>query len=729
MLLFVVCVHALAGSAATAHDEAQQLETLSRQERVRVLSAQRWEMTATRVDGEIDVDGNLADAAWSLAEPVTTLYQRETYEGLPATEPTHIWVLYDDTNLYVGIRSFDSEPSRPTARAMFRDENIGSDDAVAVMIDAFNDRRSAVFLATNANGMLFDMLQNGEESGTRNLDWDTVWYARGSQTDTGWEAEVVVPFKSLRFELPPEGEEVPFGIGFKRNLPRKNEETYWPFVSNDSTWYRPAEMGTLRGLSRIRSGRAVELRPYALGGADQSVDVTGTDTRQEVGIDAKWGVTTGLTADFTVNTDFAQEEVDVQQVNLTRFSLFFPEKRQIFLESQRSFLFGVRREADLVFTRRIGLSSSGGIVPLLAGARLSGRQGAYNVGIMNMQTDALDDFGVPGENFTVARLRRDIFDRSNVGVLFTNRQNSEGDNRVYAADLNLFMGRAWSFESYFAHMEDDKVAGGDQSAFAKLAYETDRYGAGYRYLDIGEDFRPGVGFVRRPDSRQHRGSLRFSPRPSADLLRQLHFSYNLDYVPNQRGVVETRTHNLDVGTVFESGDALWFWVDDAFEFLEQPFDLREGVTIAPGGYDFTTYGVRLNTFGRRYARASVIYSRGGFWNGTRDTATLGLDYRVNKHLDLSGDYSVNWVDLPEGKFTTHLVASRIQLAFRTDVILMSLFQYNHDTRQISSNVRFNWIPKPGSDFFVVYNELDEWGEVFGVKNRSLSVKLNYLMAF
>ena len=205
------------------------------------------------------------DEAWSHAEPVTDFYQRETFEGLPATEPTYAWVLFDETNLYIGFRAFDSDPNRPLARTMFRDENIAPDDAVAVMIDAYNDQRSAVFLATNANGILFDMLQNGEESGTRNLNWDTVWYSRGSQTEEGWEAEVVVPFRSLRFEPPEDGREIVFGIGFKRNLPRKNEETYWPFVSNDSTWYRPAELGKLHGLENIRSGRSVELRPYVLG--------------------------------------------------------------------------------------------------------------------------------------------------------------------------------------------------------------------------------------------------------------------------------------------------------------------------------------------------------------------------------------------------------------------------------------------------------------------------------
>ena len=231
-------------------------------------------------------------------------------------------------------------------------------------------------------------------------------------------------------------------------------------------------MGTLHGLKNIRPGRALELRPYVLGGVDRAVELDETSARQEIGADAKWGVTTGMTADFTVNTDFAQEEADVQQINLTRFSLFFPEKRQIFLESERSFIFGVKREADLVFTRRIGLSSSGGIIPILGGARRSGRQGRYNLGIMNMQTDDVLAGTVAAENFTVMRLRRDLFERSNVGVVFTNRQGGGSYNRVYGADLNLFLGQAWSFESYFAAVDEDEpeTSGAAQSGFAKLEY-------------------------------------------------------------------------------------------------------------------------------------------------------------------------------------------------------------------------------------------------------------------
>ncbi|MFQ5791571.1 MAG: DUF5916 domain-containing protein [Acidobacteriota bacterium] len=717
----------LAFSTLVLAQAGEELIKLSREDRVRRLQRRTWEITAVPVQGDLRIDGRLDDRAWTFAEPVTDFYQRETNEGLPATEGTEARVLFDAKNLYVGFRCYDRDPNRSKARTMFRDENIASDDAVAIMLDTFSDHRSAIFLATNANGILFDMLQNGQTRFTRNINWDTVWTARGSNTPEGWEAEVVIPFKSMRFEPPASGEEVVFGIGFKRNLPRKNEETYWPFVSNDSTWYRPAELGHLRGLRDIHPGRSVEFRPYVLGGVDSDAEIELTHTREEMGLDLRWGITPALTADLTVNTDFAQEEVDIQQINFTRFSLFFPEKRQVFLEGQRMFQFGVPREVDLVFTRRIGLSDGGEIIPILAGARVSGRQGRYSLGAMTMQTD--EAVGIPGENFAVLRLRRDIFNRSTVGALFTSRQGGGNYNRVFGADVSLYFGESWSVEGFLARVDEPGHQDGEGSAHLRVAYDADRLGFTYRFLDIGESFRPGVGFVRRLDSRKNFLEARYSPRPSSELIRQFHFTAFLSYVTNQSDVPETRRRGGRFRTTFESGEQLTFEYTNHFEFIDQPFRLRPDVVISSGAYDFNAFEARFATFRRRHARLDLRFSTGGFWSGQRDTLSLGANYRINRNIGVSGDYDINWVDLPEGAFTTHLVSSRIQIAFRTNVVLMSLFQYNHDTRFLSSNIRFNWIPKPGTDFFVVYNELDERASPFQVKNRSLTVKLNYLFAF
>jgi hypothetical protein len=462
-----------------------------------------------------------------------------------------------------------------------------------------------------------------------------------------------------------------------------------------------------------------------LGGVDAVEDAR--ETKKEFGGDVKWGVTSGLTADFTVNTDFAQEEVDVQQINFTRFSLFFPEKRQFFLEGERMFQFGIRREAELVFTRRIGLSARGEVVPIIAGARLSGRQGPYTVGAMNIQTDE-SDF-LPSENFTVFRIRRDFLSRSSVGALFTNRQGGGTYNRVYGADINLLFERVWSLEGFFARVDEPEKKTGNDSAYGRFAYDTDRFGAFYRYLDIGESFRPGVGFVRRPNSREHSGELRYSPRPATAWLRQFHFKFPTLYVTNQQGFLETRERGFDFTTVFESGEELSFAVVNNRESIAEPFVLRPDVVISPGSYDNYRFETGFRTFRRRHTSLDLNFVTGGFWDGERDTLRVNANYRINTYLGLSGTYEVNWIDLPEDRFTTQLVSSRVQIAFRKDLVLMSLFQYNSETKHLSSNIRFNWIPKPGSDFFIVYNELDDWlSQAFQVRNRSLTAKLNYLFA-
>lgn len=705
---------------------ADELRNMSREERVRALEARPWEMHAARATDGINVDGSLDEAVWRTAVPIGDFYERETREGLPSTEETVVRILYDDENLYVGFACtlVDAEANRP--RTMFRDENIGSDDAVAILLDAYNDQRSAIFLATNANGILFDMSQNGQNERTRNLDWDMVWEARGRTFPWGWTSEVRIPFKSLRFRPPEPGEPIVFGIGFKRNIPQKQEEVYWPFVSNDSTWYRPAELGKLHGLEGIRPGRNVEIRPYASAGLDGGGDWEGETTRTDGGLDAKWGVTPGLTADFTLNTDFAQEEVDDLQLNFTRFSLRFPEKRQIFLEGQRNFAFGERRDADIVFTRRIGLSDTGQAVPILGGARLSGRQGRYTLGLMEMVTG--EHGGAPGEAFTVARVKRDVSTRSSVGAVFTDRSTTGGDafNRVVGFDTSLHSGNAWSFEGLWSRVSTGAELDGSDLATGRLDYETDLLQGTAKYIQIGNDFDPGIGFVQRRGMKKTYFSGGVSPRPDAPWMRQLHFTANQATIWNFDDVLETRRTSLQSRASFESGDEVQLEVQDQYEFTLADYSIRD-VVVPAGEYPFRRYTLRLNTYRRRYAAVRTSYEFGGFWGGTRNTWSLGGNYRMNRNFGLDGNYEYNRLRLPGGDLDTHLVSTRMRVAFRNDLVLLGLFQYNEATGDLASNVRFNWIPKPGTDLFVVYTELDEWSpDFFFVRNRSLSVKLNYL---
>ncbi|HXH07022.1 MAG TPA: DUF5916 domain-containing protein [Vicinamibacterales bacterium] len=714
--LLVLCA-ALGGPPLAA---AQDALSPDRDARVRALRRRTWEIRAARTDAPIRIDGRLDDAGWRLAEPVVDFYQRERNEGLPASERTEVRVVYDEQNLYVGFRCYDSEPERVRARAIFRDESAGADDLVAIMIDAYHGHRSAIQFVSNANGVIYELLQTGETENTRNANFDTVWLARGARTPEGYEVEFAIPLKSLRFAPPRPGEEAVFGIGFKRNIPRKNEEAVWPFVPNDSSWYRPAELGHLRGLVDIHPGRNLQVRPYALAGALQEAG-RAADSRRDVGLDVKWGVTTGLTADFTVNTDFAQEEADVQQINFTRFSLFFPEKRQFFLEGQQAFQFGIPREAELVFTRRIGLSPRGEVVPIAAGARLSGRQGATTVGAMSIRT--AEAAGLPAQTFSVVRLRRDLFARSSVGALLTDVQGGGGFDRVVGADASFLFREVWTAEGFAARQQTSEPVPGGHIGYGRFAYETDLFDAEASYLDIGEGFRPGIGFVRRRDLRRYDAGLTFSPRPASRLVRQYRFSSRLSYATNQAGRLETREREAEAGVEFESGDSLGVEYQQNYEFLPEPFEIQ-GVPVLPGVYRWSDARVELETFRRRHAQVELSYSTGGFWDGTRDILAVDTRYRVSTALGLSGAYEINWVDLPRGRFTTHLLSARVQLAFRNDVALFSLLQYNHESREFSTNIRFRWIPRPGSDFFIVYNGLEERG--VGGRSRSLVVKLAYL---
>ncbi len=416
--VLVMCGWVVGARPVCAQDASRAADgappTLSNAEQVRALQERSWEIRATNIQTPLRVDAVLDEPVWGDAEVIAEFYQRYQRTVLPASERTEIRLLYDDRFLYIGVRAFDSEPDKMAIKSIFRDES-AKGDVINIVIDAYHGHRSAVQFSSNANGVMWDLLQVGETAATRDASFDVVWHSKGRRTPTGYEIEMAIPFTSLRFDSRPPGEETVFGIGFRRNIIRKNEEAIWPYVSNDSDWQRPAEYGHLRGLINVRPGRNLEIRPYVLGGTNRDLARAFSETRREAGLDVKWGMTTGLTADFSVNTDFAQEEADLQQVNFTRFSLFFPEKRQFFLEGEQTFRFGIARQADLTFTRRIGLSAAGEIVPIRAGARVSGRQGRTNLGLMNIQTERVG--ALPAQNFSVLRVKRDLFARSSIGAI------------------------------------------------------------------------------------------------------------------------------------------------------------------------------------------------------------------------------------------------------------------------------------------------------------------------
>jgi hypothetical protein len=507
------------------------------------------------------------------------------------------------------------------------------------------------------------------------------------------------------------------------------------------------------------ASKNLEIKPYAISNTTGRAIGSGVDNdlTGDVGLDVKYGVTQNLTADFTYNTDFAQVEADQQQVNLTRFSLFFPEKRDFFLENQGTFLFGTNNQGFgaaagetpiLFYSRRIGLEGNH-IVPLEAGGRLTGRLGAYTIGLLNIQTGDEPGAAARSTNFSVVRLKRDILRRSSIGLLATGRKEASGgltDNALYGLDSLFAFFDNLSVNTYWARSVDSaagrrRMGGSETSRRAAdetsyrghLEYTGDRYGLQLEHLSVGERFHPGIGYVRRTDMRRSFGEARFSPRPRANtVVRRYWWLASTSYIENTRGRLETRNHQGEFAIEFQNADRFNVIYDSFYEFLPAPFPIANGVSIPVGGYDFDNVGIGFNRARFRTVAANMLLERGTFYNGhkTSFTVTNGR-LNVTPQLAVEPTYSLNRVSLVQGDFTTHLAGSRVTYTMTPFMFASAFLQYNSGTHSMSANVRLRWEYRPGSEFFVVYNdERDTLSRRFpGLMNRALIVKVNRLFRF
>jgi len=491
----------------------------------------------------------------------------------------------------------------------------------------------------------------------------------------------------------------------------------------------------LEGLADIRPGRSFQLKPYVAGGAARNYSLDERDTKFDAGIDFKYGLTPNLTADFTYRTDFAQTEVDDVQVNLTRFPTYYPEKRQYFLEGARIFDFGVRRDAEVFYSRRIGLTESGLPVPILLGGRLNGKQGKYYLGALNIQTAAARGPGVPdapSTNWTVLRVSRDLFRRSRVGLILTNRTARGGavsDNRVLGVDGTFYRGNAINVDGFLAAVSDAAIAGTGWAGRAAGAVDTDRYGLSATYLDVQEGFRPGIGFVSRRDVRRVSAAARYSPRPRAMGIRRLFIEPRLDYFERHDGTPESRDRGLTVRSEFDSGESVSLQINDNLENLLRPFAIRPAVFIPAGVYRFTDATLGLSAYGGRPVSGGLHLTKGNFYDGQRTSLALSGAWRVNRHVSLAPSYSANLVTVSGASFTTHLVRTRLNWTFSSLLSAEGLVQWSNDSRALVTNVRLNWIYRPGTDFYLVYTEIDDTRGAFQPRNRTVIAKINYILDF
>ena len=685
-------------------------------------------VTAVRVTEAIAVDGQLSEPAWEQAVPATDFIQKFPNNGAPSTERTEVRFLYDDDNLYVGVICFDSEPDKLVIKDLREDFELNATDAVQIVIDSLHDKRSAFVFSTNPAGARRDSQVSNVDR--INQDWDAVWDAKVSRTEDAWFIEYVIPFKTLRFSTSPSQE---WGVNISRRILHKNEETNWAPIPVRYTGTRSDQAGTLRGLEHIRQGRNLKIKPFAIGFGTETR--AGTRSDYDGGFDVKYSLTPSLTLDSTYRTDFAQVEVDQQQVNLTRFNLFFPEKRDFFLENSGNFSFGAagrgNNNSNLVpfFSRRIGLSAAGTPIPIVGGARVSGRAGSYDVGVLGMKTESLGT--TPSNSYLVGRIKRNILRTSYVGAIVTDRESPvPGDyNRVYGPDMHLQLYDKIEVDSYLLRSDTPDRTDRNQARSVQAAWRDDELNVSTEYSTVQPNFNPEVGFVRRGNMSLYSGDLSWSPQiQRSETIRNLNFGTSVDYYKGVDGRIETRTREATTGISFENNGFVNFTTTETFDRLVSPFPIRPLITLTAGDYEYRRYSLRADSGSRRKVNVSGNTSWGDFWNGRSRSIGGGLDARPNQHLSLDFSYSRNHVTLPVGDFTTQLLGARILYGFTPRLFLNAFLQYNADTKQVSSNIRFNFTHHPLSDIYIVYNDRRDTtrGELV---ERALIVKVTNLFTF
>ena len=664
----------------------------------------------------IKIDGRLDEPGWSQSTPATDFRQQEPNEGELASEKTEVRILFDDKNLYIGVHAFDSEPSRINSRELVRDATFSNDDKVEILLDTYHDRRNAYRFAVNPLGTQQDALIT-DEGRDVNLSWDAPWVSAGRIDETGWTVEIAIPLTTLRFT---EGADT-WGLNFARIIRRKNEENLWTSWQRSFGLERVSQAGELAGVAEIKRRRLIEVKPYASGGWREGVPAIGkpgfeAGMQAKAGLEvAKIGITPSLTAEFTANPDFGQAEVDTQVVNLTRFSVFFPEKRDFFLENAGVFLFGRAEANQLFFTRRIGLTDDGAPVPIDYGAKITGKAGPYSVGFLQVQTRKLGDqvstFGVPRQQFTVARVKRDVLKRSYLGALFVNRQGATSAggtayNRGGGIDAEFNLTDHYQLKAFLMGTATPGVRSSFLSGRVDSRFESDLWRFITVYEDIGSNFNPEVGFIERKAIHQYFGQLAYKPRPRfIPHVRQMEFETQIEYYTDRRNNLATRQTELSWETIFKNSSDFFFRpIEYVRDVLTEPFEIRPGIVIPPGSYTFNRPRVSFTSDSSKRLVLTGRYKWGNFYSGKRDEITGGATFRPNAHLLFDLSDSFNSVRLPQGDFTTNLIAGRVNYNFSRKLLTSALMQLNSAARLSAINIRLRYIYKPNSDLFVIYNQ-------------------------
>ena len=695
------------------------------------------------------INGRLDDEVWRSAAPVTGFVQRELQEGAPVTERTEVRMLTDGEALYVGAWLYDRDPSRIVPGEKVRDVTLTNSDYFAIILDTYLDRQNGFVFATTPVAVEYDgqvvkegegggVMQTGQpraQSGSMggfNLNWDGSWTVATSIDSLGWYAEFRIPFSTLRYGG---GATQTWGINLARSIRRKNEEAYWAFIPRQFNLYRLSRAGTIEGI-QVPVRRVATITPYVLGGAQRTyaVDDQGsldysTAKPQEFGADLKYGLTPSLTLDLTYNTDFAQVEVDEQRTNLTRFPLFFPEKRPFFLENAGLFSAGTPQAVELFFTRRIGIDSIGRPVPIIGGGRTSGRVAGLSVGLLQLFTDEVQG-GPPTTSYSVARLTRELPSRSRVGLMAVQRMSmddSDDFNRTYGVDGRVGFGDAWTIDAWGAKTETPGLTGNDFAYSGRAGYQTGDWNNGFRFIQVGDAFNPEVGFLNRS------GGYRFYDVSFMRLVRVPRWQWLKQWNPHAsfRGYYglddyyQSGQWHVDMTELeFANGGRFGPEVNFYHEGLQTPFEIAPDVVLPVGSYDFVTLGLDLSTNPSSPISLTLRGDVGEFYNGTRSGGNGTLTLRS---ASFTGSLLVDYTDvrLDQGDFVRELIGTRLGYFFTPRIFVQSLVQYNNQAQAWTANARFGWLNTAGTGLFVVFNEgqvADGFFDWVRPQSRSLIVK-------
>ncbi|MGE0440677.1 MAG: DUF5916 domain-containing protein [Gemmatimonadales bacterium] len=710
-------------------------------------AAERPTITAVAAAEPVRLDGVLDDAVWRGAQPVSGFVQSEPSEGRPSSEKTEVWVAFDRRNLYIAAYLHDGDPAALITNDIKKDFKEEDQDDFEVLLDTFGDRQNGYVFITNVAGAKSDK-QVANEGREVNASWDAVWSVETRRVEDGWTLEMAIPFRSLRFD-PASGR--PWGVNFSRRIRRRNEVTFWAPVPRSFNLTRVSLAGDLTGLDLGRSGRNLRIKPYVAGRTVRETGLPGFDQAGDAGLDVKAGIGSGLTLDATFNPDFAQVEADEQQVNLTQFSQFFPEKREFFLENSGIFYVGDAARNNrvttaptpdedllLFFSRRIGLDPSGRTIAIPAGVRLTGKAGGFTVGALSMQTKG--STANRPTNYGVFRLRRSFRSGSDFGVTLLNRQATDvGDdfNRVVSADANIrFFGRL-DWNSYLVGTDAPGTARGQYAWRTSLNYESNFFHGKAGVLQIGEGFRDDLGYYRRTAARKYLFDIGIRPRPEwlkQRGVREDHPHIVWDFYEDLAG--RSIAYKMHTGnTFFMSNGAFWeLSVNPARQVITAPFQISPDVDPIPAGrYDWTEYMLYGSSDPSRVVSLSLRAILGGLWSGTQKTVSSTLTLRPNYRFRMTAGLTRTSADLdrPADHFTATLLTARANYSFSTGMFLDALTQYDPERHLFNANVRFNLIHHPLSDLFIVFNEqrLTPPDQPDLVPGRSVIVKFTQMLAF